>query len=463
MPDDTNYLENGLTPPAPQRMQQSQQPVQQQQSSNPMNDAATANSQLAGFLSGLSTSSYTPEQRTQLATNSAQLMQKATDHLVGDTSPMRKISHVLGNALQNAGLGIAGASSGHGFEAVHQMMLDSRNRQKSKDDDTAMQLKAAHQAAQMGVDPKMISNIINGYKTTQKGAIDMVNASTRQKHEENANNNAQRRLGIQDRVAGIRQYIADNTKAYQTRTGDINQQKADTGQQHADDWAQHMHNADSYANRMTTLNERIRPYEAKLKAQGLDEREWYQYNRLNQAYEADKARTGMSLLKLHAGLQQAAAHTFIDKNGIAHYTMQSMGPDGKPSGQPYEMQLPTYQAVTAGMSAPQQYGDDASDEDVANQSLSEPMPAQQQQQQQQQPMPQAGAMQQAPQQIAQRPQQSAQQPQQQQPARSQAPQQQQGHPAVQSVAALARQLAASHPGMSVSQAVAAARAQMGVQ
>lgn len=189
---------------APQRMNPS----------DPMAQAAQYDAQRAGFINGLSPSSLNPQQQKQAQDMQMQLMQGAMSKLVPSHPNLRKLSHIVGNAISNAGLAVAGAGSGHGFEAARDMMQNARIQRNAEDQDAVNQLKAAHSIAQMNMDPKMISNILNGYTKGQQGAqkqaqiLNQNNQATAKQDATNkkiqlSNARSMERNAIQQRLAGV--------------------------------------------------------------------------------------------------------------------------------------------------------------------------------------------------------------------------------------------------------------------
>lgn len=151
---DTDLNENEGNPPSP--------------SISPNNPIGW-NATLGGYLGNLSGSAFTPEQRAQLAQTSMQLVQNAANHAMKQQSPLRKV----GNVLRGLGGAVSGiAPGGSGLTGLaNSMIMNARQSQDAEDRQIVNQLKMAQQTAQMGMDPKMISQIIKGYDVGGKQAL----------------------------------------------------------------------------------------------------------------------------------------------------------------------------------------------------------------------------------------------------------------------------------------------------
>lgn len=411
---------------APQRMQ------------DPQSQAAMYDAQRAGFLNGMTPSTLSPKGQKEASDAQAKLLSSAMSQLVPSHPLLRKISHVVGDTLGNAGMALSGAGSGHGFEAARDIMMNARQRRDAEDQSAVKQIQAAHAISQMNVDPKMISNILKGYKDAQDGATKIGDLKRKQANDAQKAAYQQKRLeqiselnGIRKGQLGVNQNNATSLAGYRTTMGQAATTTAGANRDYkAGMLPVNQQNANSRSRDANTNA----GYKTAMAGQG-------QQNANTRQFSAQAGATHMGNQD-QLGVQNAnrndliAPHMMTMKalNGpLSYFEKVSLKRELTPEEEEQYQQLQTtYDAV-------------------ANEAYSRTQqmtPAQQPQ-----PMPQQQGAPQQPQQ--------GQQPQQQPAAAPQTQAMRGPNPqAVQSLAAMARQLAAQHPGMTPQQAVAAVHQQM---
>jgi hypothetical protein len=351
------------------------------------------NAGLAGMLQQIPLSTFTPQQQQQRNNLSNQLMQSAATQAMHQNSPLHKIGNVL-RGLGTAVSGIApnaGGVSSNMPGIASEMARTAHYQSEARDRDIVDQLKLSEQLAKTGFDPKMVSQILGAYKSGGQVANTMQGNAIKKQRYDQLNQIAQGRLTQTTRANDIKQQMADITKDWHDNQAKMGFDRNNIMSGHYGDIGNHL-------NRIDALEERIKPYEAAIKQGTLDLNRDATYQKLNQAYQKEYTDTGMKLMGLHANLQQRAQQVQIDKHGVAHYKIQDADANGAPTGEPYEVALPTMQQVTSGLTAPKEF-ENMSDEEMANSILQNPSPqsntmspqqAPQQGQQPQAQMPQQG-------------------------------------------------------------------------
>jgi hypothetical protein len=331
---------------------------------------ASWNAGLAGMLQNMPMQTFTPQQQQQRNDLSMQLMQHAANQAMHQDSPLHKIGNVL-RGLGTAAAGIAPNAAGVSSNMpgiASEMARNAYYNNEAREKDIVGQLKAAQELSRTGFDPKMVSQILGAYGKGGQVANTMVHNANQKQRYDQLNQISQGRLTQTTRANDIKQQMADITKDWHANQAKMGFDKNNMMSQHYGDIANHL-------NRIDSLEERIKPYEAAIKQGTLDLNRDATYQKLNQAYQKEYTDTGMKLMALHANLQQRAQHVQVDKRGVAHYTVQDADANGQPTGEPYEVALPTMQQATSELTAPKDF-ENMSDDEVANSILSAQQPNQ---------------------------------------------------------------------------------------
>jgi len=244
---------------------------------------------------------------------------------------------------------VGGAMVGAARDA--QMMQQERQWRLKHYDDQVLAMPKLYQAL-VGLDPK---THLAGAKLNAQYEKDKDKSSQGWEKLASGERIANARIAAQDRMTAVRKTGVEVQKL-------LGEGKLKVSQQLADQAGTHFQNMDNASQRMTALHERMEPLELALKRGQLSQDGQMKLLGYKQAYQKSMGDYGMKLMEMHQHLAENSAKTFIDKNGVAHYTYQSKDENGQPSGQPFEMQLPTYESIKANFNAPPDYSTMTDDE-----------------------------------------------------------------------------------------------------